>query len=161
MRHAFAAAMFAAVFIALPSAPPANGAARERSDVERELREHAGRNLPGSKRELACFLYLTAAENSPQAQEAYTLMRSEAEAGDSIAALYVSAYLRKGFGTAASGAAARAFLNVIQDDIGPSQLPPLTSLQDAADALKSGRCAPVDEEGAAELYTVRPAITPL
>ncbi len=53
--------------------------------MERELRDHAGRNLPGSKRELACFLYLTAAENSPQAQEAYKLMRSAAEAGDSAA----------------------------------------------------------------------------
>lgn len=160
MRQFVAAVSFSALFIAL-TPPPAKGAARERSAMERELRDHASRSLPGSKRELACFLYLTAAENSPQAQESYRLMRTEAEAGDSIAALYVSAYLRKGFGTQASGATARAFLNAIMDDIGPSQPAPLTSLRDAAGALTSGRCAPIDQEGAAELYTVRPAFTPL
>ena len=142
-------------------AMPAWSAARDRGELEQELRGKAKQGTPGAKRELACFLYLTAEENSPRAQEAYTNMQAAADAGDNEALLYASAYLRMGFGVKRRPAAAASFLASLQDHIGRSQSFPLTNLREAADALQSGRCAPKDEEGAAELYTLRPALTPL
>ncbi|MCA0201971.1 MAG: hypothetical protein LCH56_14255 [Proteobacteria bacterium] len=131
------------------------------ASVEQRLREEANGGSSAAQRDLACLLYKKAGRDTAHASEAYKNMRAAADAGDDIARLYVSAYLRKGFGVARSGAAANAFIADLMDHIGRSSPSPLTSLADAAAALQAGVCAPPDEEGASELYSTRPRFTPL
>lgn len=165
MQRCFRAVFVAFVFFTtaniVVAAETSRDEARNLHATERQLREVAARGLPFAKRDLACFLYKTAGADPVRAAEAYKNMRTAAESGDSLAALYVSAYLRRGFGTVSSSALADAFLSALLDDIGRSEPPPLSSLSDAAAELKSGQCAPQDEEGAKELYKRRPAVTPL
>jgi hypothetical protein len=114
-------------------------------DSDRAIEETRADITASSAREKACAVYRAAGNDQRQRLRAYLLMRTAADCGDEAAAVYVSSFLRHGYGADRNSDLARAYLyRVVRN----SRIHDRTDFNAAA-ALTQGDCSPVDPEGAA------------
>ena len=99
-------------------------------------RDKAAEQGPVGLRELACLNAI--------GRNAFLIMREAADAGDDIATLALSSYLRYGVGTKMDIDAADRLVMKLIIKIRASESAQLPTLYEAARIIYSGRCAPMD-----------------
>ena len=117
--------------------------------TDRAFEQAAQLGLASRTRDQACRLFKAANEQPQREREAYIYMRTAADCGDELAAMYTSAYLRTGRGAEENEDRANDLLRRTIKYLW--RYTGHTTSNEASASLRAGDCAPPDEYGSRKI----------